>query len=137
MDVSFDFKEEGESFWGKIFRPVAKVTFKSPHTDETVTVWMIVDTGADYTILPRQWAVKLGIDFVKDCWKLETSGIGGEKTSYFLKKRIEVNLGGIKKNVPVAFFDDDQAPALLGRLGFMELFDTTFFKNKKGIFKSF
>lgn len=135
MDVSFDFEEEGQSLFGKILRPVAKVTFKSPKNNNAVTVWMIVDTGADYTILPRQWAQKLGIDFNKDCWKMETAGVGGEKMSFFLKKKIEVDLEGIKKKVPVAFFDDDQAPALLGRLGFMELFETKFVKNKKVVFK--
>lgn len=134
MDVSFDFEEEGKSLHGKIFRPVAKVVFKSPKNNSQVAVWTIVDTGADYTILPRQWAKKLEIDFDKDCWKLQTSGIGGETMSFFLKEKIEVEIGKIKKKVPVAFFDDDNAPALLGRLGFMELFKTTFDKNKKVIF---
>ncbi|MEK7127805.1 MAG: retropepsin-like aspartic protease [Patescibacteria group bacterium] len=135
MTTSFDFEEEGQTLFGKILRPVAKVTFKSPKNNEIVTVWMIVDTGADYTILPRQWAMKLGINFTADCWKLDTAGIGGEKATYILKKKIEVELGEIKQKVPVAFFDDDEAPALLGRLGFLELFETSFVKNKKVVFK--
>ena len=44
---------------------------------------MIVDTGADYTLLPRFLAPVLGIDLNKDCQKLKTSGVGGEERVFF------------------------------------------------------
>ncbi|MBI3559440.1 retropepsin-like domain-containing protein [Candidatus Gottesmanbacteria bacterium] len=134
MAVNFDFREEGNSPFGKISRPFAKIKFHAVQSSDKVVIWLIIDTGADYTILPRQWAKKLDIDLQRDCWALETSGIGGGVKSYFFKKLVKIEMGDIKKEVPVAFFDDDNAPALLGRLGFIELFDTLFVGNKQIIF---
>ncbi len=133
MEVSFDYEDKGLCRWGRIYRPIAKVIFK--HTnDRTAFVAMVVDTGADYTILPRNIAQRLKIDFSKDCEESVTTGVGGSKKIYFLKTKLETDLGGIKNKVPVAFFDSDDVPPLLGRLGFLELFETTFTKNKKVTF---
>lgn len=44
---------------------------------------MIVDTGADYTLLPRFMAEKLGINLEKDCKDFTTFGVGGGRKSLF------------------------------------------------------
>lgn len=122
--------------FGHILRPIAKVTFKSPHVDKSVDVWMIVDTGADYTILPRHFSEKLRISLERECFKDITFGVGGEQTIYFYKNKIKARIGNLERNVPIAFFDSNEVPALLGRLGFLETFDTEFLKTHFVLFKN-
>ncbi len=136
MDVKFPFDYEGKSNLGEIYRPVAKVTLKSPTIDKYVDVWMVIDTGADYTILPRHLSEKLRISLERDCFKDITFGVGGEQTIYFSKKRIQVNIGNFHRQIPLAFFDNNEIPPLLGRLGFLETFNTEFLKSHSVIFKN-
>ena len=86
MAVKFPFEDQGKSVFGQILRPIAKVTLKSPSVDKFVDVWMVIDTGADYTILPRHFSEKLRISLENDCFKDTTFGVGGEQTVYFFKK---------------------------------------------------
>ncbi|MBI2017711.1 retroviral-like aspartic protease family protein [Candidatus Daviesbacteria bacterium] len=135
MDVKFSFEDIGKGTFGHIFRPVAKVTFKSPTAEKWVDVWMIVDTGADYTILPRHFSEKLRISLEKDCIKDVTKGVGGEQTVYLCKSKIQVKVGSLERKIPVAFLDSDEVPPLLGRLGFLETFYTQFLKTHSVVFK--
>lgn len=135
MDVKFPFEDNGDGIFGRILRPIAKVTFKSPHVDKFVDVWMIIDTGADYTMLPRHFSEKLRISLERDCFKDITFGVGGEQSIYFFKNKVKAKIGNLKRNVPLAFFDSNEAPALLGRLGFLETFDTEFLKTHFTVFK--
>ena len=128
MDVKFPFEDNGDGVFGRIFRPIAKVTFKSPHIDISVDAWMIVDTGADYTLLPKYYSQKLGISLQKDCAVFGTTGIGGEEKVYFLK-RIKVKLGNWERNIPIGFLNRDDIPPLMGRHLFLETFKATFSPN--------
>lgn len=135
MDVRFPYENEGSGRFGKILRPVAKVTFTSPYVDILVDIWMVVDTGADYTILPRHFSQKLRISLEKDCSKETTFGVGGEQIVYFFKKKIKASIGKLERNIPVAFLDNNEIPALMGRLGFLETFDIEFLKTHFVVFK--
>jgi len=135
MDVEFSFEDNGETPYGHIYRPVAKVRLKSPSLQKFVDIWMVVDTGADYTIIPRHFSEKLRISLEKDCAKDATLGVGGSQTIYFLKTKISAKIGHVDRKIPIAFFDNDEVPALLGRLGFLETFDTEFLKRHSVIFK--
>lgn len=97
---------------------------------------MVVDTGADFTILPGYLSEDLGISLERDCLKDLTSGVGGEQAIYLYKSRLKARIESIERNVPIAFFDSDEIPALLGRLGFLETFNTEFLKSHELIFHS-
>lgn len=135
MDVKFAFENTGKGIFGHIYRPIAKVTLQSPTTKQSIDIWMIVDTGADYTILPRHFSEKLRISLERDCLKDLTYGVGGEQTVYFLKRKIKAKIGQLERNIPLAFIDSNEVPALLGRLGFLETFDTEFLKKHVVVFK--
>lgn len=135
MDVKFPFENAGKGIFGHIYRPVAKVTLKSPSVDKSVSIWMIIDTGADYTILPRHFSDKLRVSLERDCVKDTTFGVGGEQTVYFFKGRVKAEIGSLKREIPLAFLDSNEVPALLGRLGFLETFDTEFLKKHVVVFK--
>lgn len=55
--------------FGEIARPVAKVFFWSKKWQSWEEIWMIVDSGADYTILPSYLSIQLGVDLKSDCQK--------------------------------------------------------------------
>lgn len=136
MDVKFDFEYVGNSYFGKIFRPITQVSFHSPAQDIWITTWMIVDTGADFSILPKYLSKDLGISLKKDCVLDSTVGVGGKQTIYLIKTKIEAKIGNFIRRVPLAFFSSDETPPLLGRLGFLETFDTNFLKSHQVVFKN-
>ena len=92
MVVKFSFEKARSHIFGDIWRPVAQAVFTSPH-DETLRqeTWLLVDSGADYTLLPRYLGYDLGVDFEKDCSVFHTTGIGGTEKVY-LFPQIKVQL---------------------------------------------
>ncbi len=137
MKIGFPFEKRPSSIFGYTWRPVALVDFQSMATPKVwTTIRLIVDTGADYTLLPRSYARALGVNLERDCKPFETIGIGGAEM-VFIHPKIHVRLGEWEADVPVGFLDRDAVPALLGRQQFLEAFSvlfenhTTFFSWKK------
>jgi len=126
MVVSFPFKKEKSSLLGTIYRPIAVVLFQHKKTAVFKPITMLVDTGADYTLLPRFLAFNLGINLAKDCQKLKTSGVGGKETVFFVKEKVKIKIGNWQRKIPLGFLDNDFIPPLLGRQGFFETFKTIF-----------
>jgi len=135
MAISFDFEDEGRGRFGSIYRPVAKVSLQSSKFDTWINTWMVIDTGADFTILPKYISADLGISLEHDCILESTKGVGGEQTIYFVKSKITAKIGSLTRKIPLAFFATDELPPLLGRLGFLETFDTEFLAIHKVTFK--
>lgn len=135
MDVKFPFEYVGRCFFGPVQRPIAKVSLKSPKSDIWTDTWMVVDTGADFSILPRYISKDLKISLEHDCVKDITVGVGGERIVYLCKSKIKARIGQFEREIPLAFFDSNDIPALLGRLGFLETFDTEFLKKHVVVFR--
>lgn len=136
MDVKFAYENVGKNFFGSVYRPIARVSFESLKTAIWTTTWMIIDSGADFTILPQYLSEDLEVSLEHDCTKDETVGVGGEQTIFLCKKRIKAKIGDHEREVPLAFFDSNEVPALLGRLGFLETFNIEFLKSHFAVFKS-
>lgn len=125
--IQFPYRKEGSTSLGKILRPVCQVEFWSKKSKNWLKIWMIVDTGADYTLLPKYLADLLNIDLDKDCQLLSTTGIGGSQKVYFYPS-LRIRLGQWEKRIPVGFLDKDTIPPLLGRFKALEKFNTLFAK---------
>lgn len=123
--LTFPFEKESSKILGQIKRPVAEVYFWSKKFKRYLKLSMLVDTGADYTLLPRSQAEALGINLEKDCVPHLTGGIGGPERVYLLKK-IKVKLGDWAREITVGFLERDNIPPLLGRHKFLETFDVLF-----------
>ncbi|MCI0528865.1 MAG: retroviral-like aspartic protease family protein, partial [Nitrospira sp.] len=128
MNVTFRLQKIASDLFGYIYRPYAEVIFYGQH-GKPRRITMVVDTGADYSILPRREAALLGIDLSQDCTSHTTYGVGGPQTVY-LYRDIEVQLGEKHLKIPVGFLDKNDVPPLLGRHQFMELFQTCFDQKK-------
>lgn len=128
MALKFTFEEGNSSLLGKIYRPIAQVYFYSQSRNRWYEIWMIVDTGADYTLLPKYFSTRLGINLKRQCKIFRTSGIGGNEKVYFLNQ-MKVKLSTWERTIPVGFLDRDDIPPLLGRHLFLETFETLFSSN--------
>ena len=129
IPVIFPFRQEESKIFGEVWRPVAKVFFWSSRFEKWQGVWMIVDTGADYTLLPNYMARELGVNLEKDCQRHKTVGIGGSEVVYLFRKQ-KVKLGNWEGLIPVGFLNHDNIPLLLGRQDFMEDFKVVFENHK-------
>lgn len=129
MTIQFPFEKTYSKILGEIRRPVANVIFTSPHTPRLKQeVWLLIDSGADYTLLPRYLGLDLKVDFEKDCQIFYTSGIGGTEKVFLLPK-MKAQLGNFKRIVPVGFLDRNEVPPLLGRHLFLETLEVYFSSN--------
>ncbi len=130
MSISFPFRDESSVLFGAIKRPVARVFFH--HREERIwqPVRMIVDTGADYTMLPQFLAGLLGVRLREHCRPIETVGVGGKSTVYFLRDHLNVRIGEYTRAIPVGFLPSDSIPPLLGRHEFLETFRVVFHQHQ-------
>ena len=128
MALTFPFEKKPSSIFKEVFRPVVQVFLYSEVKKIWYEIWMIVDTGADYTLLPKYFAERLKIDLKKECRLFKTAGIGGEEKVY-LKENLKVKIGNWERFVPVGFLDKENIPPLLGRQGFLETFEVLFSSN--------
>jgi predicted aspartyl protease len=134
MVLNFPFEKKPSAIFGSVFRPVATVSFWSKTFLRWSEITMVVDTGADYTILPRYWAKNLGVNLHKEATVYTTSGVGGETKSYFLKSW-KIKLGEKEMVIPMGFLDRDNVPPLLGRQALLENI-RVIFDNHKTIFET-
>lgn len=118
--ISAPFSFKGKSYLGVIYRPYITVFITSKNIDEWVPIEMIVDSGADYTLLPKKYAQLLSIDLTKDCFPQETSGIGGKEKVYLCKRLVQIKIGNWKETIPVGILARNDIPGLLGRLDCLE-----------------
>lgn len=128
--ISFKYEAVASRMFGTLYRPVVKVQFWSEATQSWKTVQMLVDTGADYSILPRYLATWLQLE-IKDTGKVhETQGVGGVQKIYMVDK-LRARIGKFEREVPVGIIDSTQVPPLMGRLGFFETFEAEFSRQRR------
>lgn len=128
MKILFPYEEKRSNIFKVVKRPIVLVDIWSKKLNKFLTYSFIVDTGADYTLLPKTIAKDLGIDILKDCYMYESKGIGGKEQVYFLKKKIVIKIGESKRQIPIGFLDRDDIPPLLGRQQCLDTFDLIFSK---------
>lgn len=133
MPVTFPFEKIPSDIFGSVYRPYASVLLQKKNEDGWIETRMVVDTGADYTLLPRIYARRLGIDILADCTAQETHGVGGAETIY-LYRGLKAKVGDFERIIPVGFLERSDVPPLFGRQGFLETFKVVFEKHKVAFF---
>jgi hypothetical protein len=98
------------------------VTFGYPATGTADThmgeasVLVVVDSGADVTMLPKRFAAPLHVDLTS-LGPREINVAGGLKVGCYNKVWVDAFLCGEWVGLPIVFFAGDEKDALLGRAG--------------------
>lgn len=119
--VSFPYELRLSSTLGRIQRPVAKVEFYSIVFRRWIAYTLVVDTGADYCVLPASTAFDLGVELHKGERQM-ASGVGGQQR-LLLHRKIRLRLGPWELTAPVGFVEQEDLPPLLGRYRCLDRFD--------------
>lgn len=122
--VAFRYERRVSSVFGAIRRPVARVELYSPAFQRWIGYTMVVDTGADYCVLPASVALDLGVA-LKACERHMASGVGGSQ-EVFLHRTTRMRLGRWECRIPVGFVEREDLPPLLGRYRCLDVFDLRF-----------
>ena len=125
MKRVFKFTEEISSSLGTVYRPIVKVGLKDADGDIFETS-MIVDSGADITVLSKRIGDIMGIDVEKGEEKI-FRGIVGEIIAYV--HWIPLFIDGKELEVRAAFALAE-VPNLLGRLDVFRNFEINFRKEE-------
>lgn len=123
--LSSPFEFRGEGYLGKIYRPYIQILISSKNIQEFIPLEMLLDTGADYTLLPARHADLLGINPAKECKHDTTRGVGGSEKIFLCRNLIIIKIGDFRKTIPVGFLERNDIPPLFGRLGAIELLSLT------------
>ncbi|MBR9691467.1 hypothetical protein GOV06_01650 [Candidatus Woesearchaeota archaeon] len=101
----------------------------------SMEVIALLDSGADYTVVPKDLAELLGLKESKK--ENDTGGIGGKVKvrNSRLRFRLKGNRENYPLDVPALILQDknEDVPLLLGRHGFFEHFHITFKQDKEKI----
>ena len=95
---------------------------------------MLVDTGADFSILPKYAATLLEIDLNKATRVIESVGIGGRQKVTFIEQ-VKVKIGPFEREIPVGIAHSNKLPPIMGRHLFFETFKVEFMRRNKLVFK--
>jgi predicted aspartyl protease len=116
----FNFKPQTTHQLGHIWRPEIEISCWSDRHTEWQRYSVLIDTGADYTMLPRYVAALLGIELA-GYTTTQTTGIGGTQKVYFVPE-VTIKVGNAEREIPVGFVDSNQVPPLLGRHACLDTF---------------
>lgn len=119
--VSVPYERRPSAIFGALTRPVVYVELYSAAFQEWIACTMVVDTGADYCVLPSRVALHLGIKR-NHCERQTASGIGGQQTVW-LCRAVRLRLGPWELHVPMGIVERDDLPPLLGRSHCLDVFD--------------
>lgn len=117
----FPYERRASALFGAIQRPVARVELFSSLFQRWLAYTMVVDTGADYCVLPVSVARDLDVTLAA-CERHTVSGVGGQQ-QVFLHRTIRMRLGPWEWLAPVGFLQQEQIPPLLGRYRCLDRFD--------------
>lgn len=127
--VEFTYREEKSGLLGKILRPVAQIEIKSNRGEWFSTI-MYVDSGADISLVPRNFGLLLDLDLTKNLGEIR--GIGDAIVPLSLQN-VNMKFNGNETKVKIAIALINEVPYVLGRYDFFRLFRITFEEYKKRI----
>ena len=128
MSIEFPLSTKKTSL-GTILNPVIPIQVLTPKG--FVTFQFLLDSGADFTLLPRHMADLVGIDLNKSP-SAKTFGVEG-KGIHVAIGRITIRIGSEILRIRCFFSERDDAPFLLGRMDLFSKFKIELDPKKKKI----
>ena len=120
--VEFTYRKEKSGLLGDILRPVAQLEIKSEKSD-WFPVIMYIDSGADISLVPRNFGSLLGLDLRKNLGQIR--GIG-EAIVLLSLQDVKLRIGKHEMKVKIAVALINEVPYVLGRYDFFKLFKISF-----------
>jgi len=114
---------------GTIFNPVIPVKILTPKG--FVTFQFLLDSGADFTLLPKHVADLVGID-LRNAPSTKTFGVEGKGVRVFVGS-VTIKIGHEILKIRAFFSERDDAPFLLGRMDLFNKFKIEFDPKRKKI----
>jgi hypothetical protein len=108
--------------------PAAKITLSNKE-EERLSLFLLIDSGATISALPKGAADALGID-VKQGDQIHIFGIGGQEIQGWRHLIPALFEGGETFILPIVFLDDN-IPYILGRDGVFDQFTIIFDESKR------
>jgi len=120
--VEFAYRKEKSGLLGDILRPVAQLEIKSEKSG-WFPIIMYIDSGADISLVPRNFGSLLGLDLTKNLGQIR--GIGEAIVPLSLQiVKLRIEKHEIKVKIAVALINE--VPYVLGRYDFFKLFKISF-----------
>lgn len=88
-------------------------------------IYGLVDSGADCSMFPSQWAAALGIDLQQDCLGQTGETAGGESDQHVYVQGVDAIIMGRKLHLEAVFCEGLKV-ALLGRSDFFQEYKVFF-----------
>ncbi|MDO8724534.1 MAG: hypothetical protein Q7J35_00520 [Candidatus Methanoperedens sp.] len=129
MKKCFKFARENSSSLGFVYRPIAKVGLLDAN-GEMFELSMLVDSGADISILSKRIGDIMGLDVEQGEAKV-FRGIVGELIAYVHEIPLFINGKEVETRVAFAL---SEVPNLLGRLDIFKNFEINFRKEEEFCF---
>ena len=108
--------------------PAAELAFQTKEGD-AVSLFLILDSGASISALPKSDAMTFGID-VESGIPTAVSGIEGKPIEGW-RHELLVRIGGERVVIPFLFLGTDDAPRILGREGVFDRYAVVFEETKR------
>lgn len=110
--IEFPFEQRQSQRFGTILKPIIPVRISGPA--RSVNILMLLDSGADMSILPYSVGETLGLELdIKT--RSEVQGIGEGAVPYVLG-RVDLRIGDIALQARIGWALIEEVPFLLGRL---------------------
>jgi hypothetical protein len=120
--VEFTYRKEKSGLLGDILKPIAQLEIRTEESD-WFQVIMYIDSGADISLVPRNFGALLGLDLTKNLGQIR--GIGEAIVPLSLQDvTLRVENHEVKVKIAVALIDE--VPYVLGRYDFFKLFKISF-----------
>ncbi len=120
MVIEFPFIEFETENIGKIFKPFSFVRLE--YKNQFLSLYpMLVDSGADITLIPRKTGVRLGFVEPKEGEVKELGGIAGSAPVVY--RTMDMRVEDVKFPCRVAWAQTDDVPPVLGRVDVFDKFD--------------
>src|SRR3989338_8095166 len=103
--------------------PAVEIKIQSKE-GEWLSIFLLIDSGAALSALPRSDSAFLGIDVEKGS-VMYISGISGHPIKGW-KHNLNIRFGENTMNLPFVFLDNPNTPRVLGRAGMFEKFSIVF-----------
>lgn len=120
--VEFTYRKEKSGLLGNILRPVAQLEIKSEKSN-WFPIIMYIDSGADISLLPRNFGSLLNLDLTKNLGQIR--GIGEAIVPLSLQN-VKMRIENHEMKVKIAVALINEVPYVLGRYDFFKLFKITF-----------